>query len=99
MINFGMDPQEALDKPRFKVVVSNTDCAVGNTLQLERGMGRDVAEGLRTMGYNVEHDSSFENFGRGQIIQENSSWSKDGNKFRSYWAGSDGRADGLAIGF
>jgi gamma-glutamyltranspeptidase/glutathione hydrolase len=97
MINFGMDPQEALDKPRFKVAVSNTDHAVGKTIQLEQGITQDVAEGLRTMGYNVEHDSTFLNFGRGQIIQEKMSGGKEGR--RVYWAGSDPRADGMAIGF
>ena len=99
MINFGMDPQEALDKPRFKVVVSNTDHAVGNIVQLEEGITLDVAEGLRTMGYNVEHGSTFLNFGRGQIIQERMSRSKDGGEVRVYWAGSDPRGDGMAVGF
>jgi gamma-glutamyltranspeptidase/glutathione hydrolase len=97
MINFGMDPQEALDKPRFKVAVSNTDHAVGKTIQLEQGITQDVAEGLRTMGYNVEHNSTFLNFGWGQIIQEKMSGGKEGR--RVYWAGSDPRADGMAIGF
>ena len=94
-----MDPQQALDKPRFKVVVSNTDHTVGNTVQLEQGISQDVAKGLRTKGYNVEHDSTFLNFGRGQIIQEKMSRNKDGEKVRVYWAGSDPRADGMAIGF
>ena len=94
-----MDPQEALDKPRFNVVVKNTDVDVGNTIQLEKGITMDVAEGLRTMGYNVEHDSSFFNFGRGQIIQKKVSYSKDGKKMREYLAGSDPRADGMVVGF
>ena len=98
MINFGMDPQQALDKPRFKVVVSNTDHCVGNTVQLEKGITRDVAEGLSTMGYNVEHGSTFLNFGRGQIIQEKMSGEKDGGEVRVYWAGSDPRGDGMAVG-
>ena len=99
MINFGMDPQEALDKPRFRVVLSNTDKAVGNSIELERGISLDVAEGLRTIGYNVEHDCEFFNFGRGQIIQEKISRGKDRERLRVYWAGSDPRADGMSIGF
>ena len=99
MINFGMDAQEALDKPRFKVVVSNRDHAVGNVVQLEKGISQDIAMDLRAKGYNVEHDSHFFNFGRGQIIQEKISKSKNEGSVRVYWAGSDPRADGMAIGF
>jgi gamma-glutamyltranspeptidase/glutathione hydrolase len=99
MINFGMDVQEALDRPRFKVVLTNTDHAVGNIVQLEKGISQDIAEGLITKGYKVEHDSNFFNFGRGQIIQKKISRSKNGGEMHVYWAGSDPRADGMAIGF
>ncbi|XP_028406651.1 uncharacterized protein LOC114529104 [Dendronephthya gigantea] len=99
MIHYGMDPQEALDKPRFQVNVSNTDHTVGNTILLEQGISRHVAEDLRRMGYNVEHDTTFAMFGRGQIIQERMSKGKDEGKVRVYWAGSDPRADGMAMGF
>ena len=94
-----MDAQEALDKPRFKVIVSNRDQVVGNVIQLEKGISQDIAMDLRTKGYNVEHDCNFFNFGRGQIIQEKISKSKNGGSERVYWAGSDPRADGMAVGF
>lgn len=99
MIHYGMNPQEALDKPRFQVIVSNTDHGVSKTVHLERGIPSDVADDLRRIGYDVEHDTSFANFGRGQIIQERMSRSKNLGKVPVYWAGSDPRADGTAVGF
>ena len=98
MINFNMDPQEALDQPRFKVELTNNDKVVGNKIFLEQGISEEVGDGLRGLGYNVECGKTFENFGRGQIIQQKL-FTVEGERRRVYWAGSDPRGDGMAVGF
>jgi gamma-glutamyltranspeptidase/glutathione hydrolase len=85
-----LDPQAALDRPRFYVEPGSPRSRV----HLEDGVPAAVAEGLRARGHEVEagiggHERAM--FGRGQIILR----SEDG----VLWAGSDPRADGCAMGF
>lgn len=96
MIDFGMNPQEALDQPRFRVQLTNNDTVVGNNILLEQGISEKEGDGLRGLGYNVKSGQTFENFGKGQIIHQQ--LSKE-SKQRVYWAGSDPRGDGMAVGF
>ena len=91
MIDFGMDPQEALDQPRFRIETSNVDKVVGNKISLEAGLPQEIAHGLKELGYSVNTEVEFSQFGRGQIIQKKTQC--------VYWAGSDARGDGIAIGF
>ena len=101
MLDFEMNPQEALDAPRFCIVpspqrVSGVEQEKG-CIALEEGISDTVMEELRALGHDVAgpvlgHSRSV--FGRGQII-----CSRPVNEERVWWAGSDGRADGLAIGY
>ena len=99
-----MNPQEALDAPRFCIVPSaqNTP-GVEQALDkgcvgLEDGIPAGTVAELRALRHEVTepvtgHERGL--FGRGQII---ASRSVDGGR-RVLWAGSDGRGDGLAIGY
>lgn len=98
MIDFGMDPQQALDMPRFCINSQGDDPC---TVFLEEGISEATAKWLKEIGHNITHpvcghDRSV--FGRGQIIAPKKSPCKDGPDRVVYWCGSDPRADGLAIG-
>lgn len=104
MLEFGMNPQQALDAPRIYVHYDqkNDRWAVN----LEEGIDEDVAEELRRRGHHVNcpvsgHQRS--QFGRGQVITVGDWWDPSANQtdrpIRVLWAGSDPRADGCAQGF
>lgn len=71
---------------------------------LEEGIPEDVVSTLQAMGHNVTpHVKGFDRsvFGRGQIIARGN-WpfiplESQGDSV--YWAGSDPRADGAAVGY
>jgi gamma-glutamyltranspeptidase/glutathione hydrolase len=88
LMDDGLDPQAALDRPRFCISSGNPAGGVA----LEQGIPGEVASKLVEMGHSVSLVSGFERsvFGRGQIIQRKA----DGE---AYWAGSDPRADGCAM--
>ncbi|XP_070688707.1 glutathione hydrolase-like YwrD proenzyme [Pempheris klunzingeri] len=104
MLEFGMNPQQALDAPRVYV---QHDCKTGQWLvNLEEGVDQEVAEELRRRGHKVNwpitgHKRS--QFGRGQIISVGDWWSPSVNQAdppsRVLWAGSDPRGDGCALGY
>ncbi|KAM8875673.1 glutathione hydrolase-like YwrD proenzyme isoform 2-T2 [Spinachia spinachia] len=104
MLEFGMNPQQALDAPRVCVQYDHkTDQW---SVHLEEGIGQEVAEELRRRGHKVcwpitGHMRS--QFGRGQIITVGDWWSPSVNQAdhpsRVLWAGSDPRADGCAQGY
>lgn len=99
MIDFGMDPQEALDVPRF--CISSEGQELG-TVFLEEGISEGVVKELTELGHNITYPVSGHNrsvFGRGQIIACKSAPCKTGPNRSVYWSGSDPRADGLAVGF
>lgn len=91
-----MNPQEALDAPRFCIhgkfegqVASNIQ---DHLVDLEEGIPHPVIQQLEDKGHPVNgpirnHDRAV--FGRGQMIQRLSNG--------ALCAGSDPRADGLAI--
>jgi gamma-glutamyltranspeptidase / glutathione hydrolase len=90
LLDDGLDPQGALDRPRFFVEPEGA----GSSVHLEDGVPEEVARGLARRGHTVHAGISGHSramFGRGQIIVRR----PDG----VLWAGSDPRADGSAIGF
>ncbi|XP_033004073.1 glutathione hydrolase-like YwrD proenzyme [Lacerta agilis] len=103
MLEFGMNPQEALDVPRFCVEYDKKVDAW--LVSLEDGIPRHIAEALIAKGHTAMapvtgHSRSM--FGRGQIITKGDWWRhwrilpSSSNVF---WAGSDPRADGCALGY
>jgi gamma-glutamyltranspeptidase/glutathione hydrolase len=61
MFDFGMNPQEALDAPRWQWIK-------GKTIHVEQGVQNSLLLELAAKGHDihVQHDTS--SFGRGQII-------------------------------
>ncbi len=59
LVDDGLDPQAALDRPRFRVD--------GNVVRLEEGLWRE-SEALERAGLAVEHDADVYGFGGGQMI-------------------------------
>jgi gamma-glutamyltranspeptidase/glutathione hydrolase len=85
LVNDGVTPQEALDRPRF-FIEPEID---GGRVYLETGVAGAVAAGLRARGHEVVTDPDTKGrsmFGRGQVILRQ----PDG----SLLGGSDPRADG-----
>jgi len=87
MIDFGLDPQAALDARRFNV---NLD----GTTSLEQDVPLGVIEGLRSRGHLITPESGQSGlfFGGGQIIQRDP-------ETGVLAAGSDPRKDGCAVGW
>jgi gamma-glutamyltranspeptidase/glutathione hydrolase len=88
LIDDQLDPQIALDRPRFII----KDGTAGGIVGLEEGIPQDVITQLGAMGHTVEKISGYARaiFGRGQVIicdPENG----------VLWGGSDPRADGCAM--
>ena len=88
MIDFGMNPQQALNVPRFSI----KDGTSHGTVALEEGIDVSVMSTLSRMGHNIEPTSGLARmvFGRGQIIRRNS-------KTGVLCGGTSPRADGIAI--
>ncbi len=84
----GLDPQSALDRPRFCI----GDGRAGGRVSLEAGIPEAAVEALERMGHPVARLGGQERalFGRGQIIYRD-----PGSGV--LWGGSDPRADGLAM--
>ena len=84
MVDHAMNPQAALDAPRWKV-------NAGRSIDLEASASRDLREGLIALGHRLESvPDSYMDFGAGQVIL------KVDNGFI---AASDPRRDGQAAGF
>jgi gamma-glutamyltranspeptidase/glutathione hydrolase len=88
LIDDGLDPQAALDRPRFVIKEGQANGAVG----LETGIPKEVITHLGNMGHEVEEISGYDRavFGRGQVIIRD----PDSG---ALWGGSDPRADGCAM--
>jgi gamma-glutamyltranspeptidase/glutathione hydrolase len=83
-LTFGMNPQAALDAPRWKV-------NGGLAIDLEAGASTELRAGLGALGHQLEaQPDSYMDFGAGQFIVR-----IDGG----YAAASDHRRDGQAAGF
>ncbi|KAJ8418898.1 hypothetical protein AAFF_G00003970 [Aldrovandia affinis] len=105
MLEFGMNPQEALDAPRIFVHYDKAGKAW--QLNVEAGVEQSVAEELQNRGHAVRwpvtgHDRA--QFGRGQVIAAGAWWdpstpTEPEPAVRVLWGGSDPRADGCALGY
>ncbi|XP_042337998.1 glutathione hydrolase-like YwrD proenzyme [Plectropomus leopardus] len=104
MLEFGMNPQQALDAPRVYVHFDRkTDQWMVN---LEEGVDQEVAEEMRKRGHKVNWPITGHQraqFGRGQIITVGDWWNPSASQTdhspKVLWAGSDPRADGCAQGY
>ncbi len=63
-IDFGMNPQEALDCPRWQWIG-------GRRFEAERGIPAECIEKLRDRGHLIDIDDDMTKYGRGQIILRN----------------------------
>jgi gamma-glutamyltranspeptidase/glutathione hydrolase len=85
-----LDPQSALDRPRFCLVDGTPD----SKLALETGIPAPIVAELSGMGHQISmvagHDRAV--FGRGQVIVQDE---QDGALI--LWGGSDPRADGCVM--
>jgi gamma-glutamyltranspeptidase/glutathione hydrolase len=97
-IDHGMDPQSALDAARFCI---GAGTGIEEQVNLEEGIPEETVAGLRGLGHSVRapvRGNDRDLFGRGQIICSRPVG--EGRQRRNvWWAGSDNRADGLAVGF
>jgi len=84
----GLDPQSALDLPRFCIDVDEA----GGRVAIEEGMPQETFSTLEKMGHPVYSVSGYERalFGRGQVIMRDP-------ETGVLCAGSDPRADGCAM--
>jgi gamma-glutamyltranspeptidase/glutathione hydrolase len=85
----GLDPQQALDRPRFCI----DDGTAGGAVSLEEGIPEETIAELAEMGHPVQVVQGYARalFGRGQIIRREA-------KTGVLCGGSDPRADGCAMG-
>jgi len=87
----GLDPQAAVDQPRFCIA----DGTHNGTVMMEEGIDDTTVRALEEQGHKMVKDVKGYNrsiFGKAQIIKRD-------RKTGVLWAGSDGRADGCAMGF
>ena len=86
MIDFGLEPQQALDAPRFSV-------RLGEGVAIENTVGSDVIRDLSTKGHPllVSQPQGIL-FGSGQIIRRDA-------ETGVLTGGSEPRADGVAVGW
>lgn len=92
LLEHNMDPQTAVDQPRFCIL----DGSASGAVALEEGIPKDeeTAARLRALGHQGAHVARGHDrtlFGRAQIILKRPNG--------VLWAGSDGRCDGCAMGW
>jgi len=85
LLDLGMDPQRALDAPRFRVIA-------GRRVTFEPDVPGEVVDELRRRGHEIVPPTSPASYGRGQIIMLDP-------ETGALAGGSDPRADGCAIGY
>ncbi len=87
MVDYGMDPQEALNAPRFRIFE-------GAIVYLEEGIPVETMGGISRMGQDVKPASGFTRMvmGKGQIIIRDP-------ETGVLCGGSEPRADGQAVGW
>ena len=88
LVDDGLDPQAALDLPRFCIDVEEA----GGEVAIEEGMPQETVAGLQKLGHPTYPVSGYERalFGRGQVILRYP-------ESDVLCAGSDPRADGCAM--
>ncbi len=87
MVDFGMNPQQALDSARFRISIED------ETVFAEESLDQSVISGLKSKGHSVSLISGVNRgyFGGGQIINRNGEGVLIG--------GSDPRKDGLSVSY
>jgi gamma-glutamyltranspeptidase / glutathione hydrolase len=85
MIDFGMNPQEALDAPRWQWIL-------GKKVTVESHFSKRILDGLIKRGHEISIDSNVASFGRGQIILRD-------EKSKLYIGGTEKRCDGKISSF
>jgi gamma-glutamyltranspeptidase/glutathione hydrolase len=90
LVDYSMDPQEALNAPRFFI----QDGTTGGKVSLEEGIHVETMAALARMGHEVIPIAGYNriSFGKGQIIIRDP-------KTGALTAGSDPRSDGQALGW
>ncbi|MFN2533551.1 MAG: gamma-glutamyltransferase [Pyrinomonadaceae bacterium] len=83
LIDFDMDPQSALDAPRFRILEDQT-------IALEDNLRESVVRELESLGHPIKANTTEEEFGGGQVILIDD---------ETLYGGSDKRKDGCAIGY
>jgi gamma-glutamyltranspeptidase/glutathione hydrolase len=88
MIDYNMNPQQALNAPRFTIRDGTSD----GVIAIEEGIDESVMNTLSRMGHDIVPTSGIARmvFGRGQIINRNP-------KTGVLCGGTSPRADGIAI--
>jgi len=88
LVDYGMDPQAALDAPRFRV-----DQRGGPRVAIETGVPLRTRKALAGLGHDLHAETTFTpGFGSGDIIARD----PDSGVL---WGASDPRKDGCAVGF
>ena len=88
LVDHGLDPQAALDLPRFCIDVEES----GGEVAIEEGMPQETVARLQKLGHSTYPVAGYERalFGRGQVILRDP-------ETGALCAGSDPRADGCAM--
>jgi gamma-glutamyltranspeptidase/glutathione hydrolase len=88
LVDYNIDPQTALDLPRFCIDVEES----GGRVAIEEGMPKKTMDALKKMGHPLYEVTGYERalFGRGQVILRDAASGV-------LSAGSDPRADGCAM--
>ncbi len=94
VLDFGMDPQQAAEAPRWTHSPGTDPVSLGNplTLAMETRFPEATIEGLRARGHNVKVVGPWSAGGTFQLIQVDQSK-------RIYLGGTDPRGEGLALGY
>lgn len=96
VIDFGMNPQEAVEAPRWRNLQNPMESTIPHTcadrLQLEGRFPNDVRDGLAQRGHELEILADWGGAGSAQMIQIQST---NGTLI----GGSDPRRDGYAVGY
>ncbi len=88
MVDYGLDPQAALDAPRFRI-----DERGSRRVSIETGVPIATRKSLAALGHRVVPEQPFSpGFGGGQVIAVD-------HENRVLWGGSDPRKDGCAVGY
>ncbi|XP_042899264.1 glutathione hydrolase-like YwrD proenzyme [Parasteatoda tepidariorum] len=106
MVIFGMDPQVALNQPRFFVGDPRPNVTYQtsfNVICLEGGIDEGVITSLQKKGHTVRQYTQHkrEIFGKGHVIARSTLFDKDSDarSRHSWWSGADYRVDSSAMGF
>ncbi|XP_055953552.1 glutathione hydrolase-like YwrD proenzyme [Argiope bruennichi] len=106
MILFGMDPQVALNQPRFFVGDPRPYVAYKGSLQgicLEGGIDPSVVPFLESKGHNCRFFAGYkrEVFGKGHVIARSKLFNPNSaeRSSKSWWSGADPRCDGCPMGY